>query len=90
MYSKALLVLLAFAVLVAECQGGPIGAIVAYGACQTACNAGYVACCTAGGATAGKIKFYLCVVMLLLFKHPYAKRLACTQIDRFYTSFSNI
>ncbi|VEN50320.1 unnamed protein product [Callosobruchus maculatus] len=52
MYSKALLVL-AFAILVAQCQAGPIGAIVAYGACQTACNAGYVTCCTAAGATAG-------------------------------------
>nr|CAI5835787.1 unnamed protein product [Callosobruchus analis] len=52
MSSKALLVL-AFAILVAQCQAGPLGAIVAYGACQTACNAGYVTCCTAAGATAG-------------------------------------
>ncbi len=26
---------------------------LAWAACQTACNAGYVTCCTAGGAIAG-------------------------------------
>nr|CAH7728321.1 unnamed protein product [Callosobruchus chinensis] len=50
--SKAFLVL-ALTFLVARSQAGPIGFILSYGACQSACNAGYVACCAATGATAG-------------------------------------
>ncbi|CAH1962684.1 unnamed protein product [Acanthoscelides obtectus] len=52
MYSKALLVL-ALSLLVAQCAAGPVGFILTYGACQTACNAAYVTCCTAAGTTAG-------------------------------------
>ncbi|CAH1962689.1 unnamed protein product [Acanthoscelides obtectus] len=51
MYSKALLVL-ALSLLVAQCAAGPVGFILTYGACQTACNAAYVTCCTAAGTTA--------------------------------------
>nr|CAI5822127.1 unnamed protein product [Callosobruchus analis]CAI5835786.1 unnamed protein product [Callosobruchus analis] len=63
MFSKAFLVL-AFAFLVDQCHAGPVGFILSYGACQTACNAAYVVCCTAAGVTAGKMK-YDCVYFCL-------------------------
>lgn len=34
-------------------DGGVIGFMVGYGLCQTGCNTVYVACCAAGGVTAG-------------------------------------
>ncbi|OQV14256.1 hypothetical protein BV898_11493 [Hypsibius exemplaris] len=45
---------LVFLMAVAQVHSGLIG-ILAYGACQTGCNAGWVACCSAAGVTAGTV-----------------------------------
>ena len=54
-----LLNLIIFSFLISESECGLLGAILGifggYGACQTACNAGWVSCYAAAGLTAGTL-----------------------------------